>query len=358
MIRNPFNCFDSTRLLRESITPRPAGASVARNEPLASNASTTCGPSLSVVLSTTATLRTAPPIDWTIWKTMIPAKSTGPRIADTQNHFVRTRSTNSRRTTAQILCIGAAVCAASAARRRGGGLGTNQIHEDFVQRGTRQLEAGEPRSGVDQGLEDRLRIGARRELQLRLLAEVLQLRHELSVREDLARVPLAAIERDDHVLAPMRVLDFGERAIDELLAARDDAEPVTELFRMLHDVGGEEDGLAAPPVVDDGIAEHLRVHGIESRERFIENDEIGIVQDGGNELHLLLHAFGKIGDFAQSPVGEPEPLQPFQCLGARGSARDTLGLREEDEHVEDPNARVQPALFRQIADARRMYPAS
>ena len=65
-----------------------------------------------VVLSTSAMFRTAPPIDCTIWNTMMPPKSTGPRIADTQNHLVRTRSTNSRRITAQTLCTHPPIIAA------------------------------------------------------------------------------------------------------------------------------------------------------------------------------------------------------------------------------------------------------
>src|SRR3989441_8424725 len=113
---------------------------------------------------------------------MMPANSTGPRIADTQNHFVRTRSTNSRRTTAQTLCTGPPV--AAAAGRGGRRLRPHEVHEDLVQRRAGQFEPREPRTRVDQPLEDLLRIRPRRELELRLLAEVLDLGHQPPVRED------------------------------------------------------------------------------------------------------------------------------------------------------------------------------
>src|SRR2546422_8205436 len=64
---------------------------------------------------------------------MTPPKRTGPRIAEIQNHLVRTRSTNSRRMTAHTLCTGANSC-----RCRGwnGGCGrrlrTHEVDENLV----------------------------------------------------------------------------------------------------------------------------------------------------------------------------------------------------------------------------------
>src|SRR3989442_15946220 len=118
-------------------------------------------------------LRTAPPIDCTIWKTMIPANSTGPRIAETQNHLVRTRSMNSRRMTAQTLCTGSVL--ASAARCGGRGLRAREVYEHLVARGARELKAREPGSGTDERLVELLPVAPRREPQLRRRPEVLGL---------------------------------------------------------------------------------------------------------------------------------------------------------------------------------------
>src|SRR6266566_1045409 len=92
------------------------------------------------------------------------AKKSGPSSAITQNAFLRTRSTNSRRTTTQTLRM----C----------GLRSDQVDEDLVQRRLLQLEPRQPRARRHQSLEDLLGIGAGRELQLSILAVVVDLAHE------------------------------------------------------------------------------------------------------------------------------------------------------------------------------------
>src|SRR5260370_32033853 len=115
---------------------------------------------------------------------MMPANSTGPRTADTQNHFVRTRSTNSRRMTAQTLCMAFPVTSVAAAalpasgRRGRRGLRTDEVHENLVERRTPQLEPREARTGRDPRPQDLLGVGAPRPLQLGLLADVLAFRHQ------------------------------------------------------------------------------------------------------------------------------------------------------------------------------------
>src|SRR5256714_815003 len=163
-IRNPFSCFASTSTFSESITCGPAGTRVTRNDWLAYNASTTRAPNPLVVLSTSAMFRTAPPIDCTIWNTMMPPNSTGPRIADTQNHLVRTRSTNSRRITAQTLCTHPPIIAAGGCSGRR--LWAHEIDENLMEGGSRQLKTRESRAGIDERLEDLLRVGARGELEV------------------------------------------------------------------------------------------------------------------------------------------------------------------------------------------------
>src|SRR2546423_11054093 len=119
---------------------------------------------------------------------MMPPNSTGPRIADTQNHLVRTRSTNSRRITAQTLCTHPPIIAAGGCSGRR--LWADEIDENLMERGSRQLKTRESRAGIDERLEDLLGVGARGELELRFLANVLDLRDEPAVRADLARAPL------------------------------------------------------------------------------------------------------------------------------------------------------------------------
>src|SRR2546426_2701482 len=103
---------------------------------------------------------------------MTPPKRTGPRIAEIQNHLVRTRSTNSRRMTAQTLYTGANSC-----RRRGwnGGcrrrLRTHEGDENLVEGRARQLKPRQTRARLDPPAQDLLGGRAIRPLELRLLAQ-------------------------------------------------------------------------------------------------------------------------------------------------------------------------------------------
>src|SRR2546427_8795932 len=125
---------------------------------------------------------------------MTPPKRTGPRIAEIQNHLARTRSTNSRRMTAQTLYTGANSC-----RRRGwnGGcrrrLRTHEVDENLVEGRARQLKPRQTRARFDQSAQDLLWVGPVRQFQLGLLAEILNLSHEPAVCENPLRAALAAV---------------------------------------------------------------------------------------------------------------------------------------------------------------------
>jgi hypothetical protein len=58
----------------------------------------------------------------------------------------------------------------------------------------------------------------------------------------------------------------------------------------VHQVGAEDHGLAARLEVDDGVLERLGVDRIEPREGLVEDHQIGVMEQGADELHLLLHA--------------------------------------------------------------------
>src|SRR5207249_3162980 len=116
--------------LRESNSPGRGAdrATTVKVLPRASE-SATRAPNPDAVPSTT-TMPLAPPLAAKCrGMKMIAAKKRGPRIAETQNHLLRTRSTNSRRITAQIL--------------RTHRLRPHQVDEDFVQRRLLQLELGQ-----------------------------------------------------------------------------------------------------------------------------------------------------------------------------------------------------------------------
>ncbi len=77
-------------------------------------------------------------------------------------------------------------------------------------------------------------------------------------------------------------------------AVVDEADGVAHLFDLIHAVGGEEDGSSLLAEVDEGVDEQAGVDGIEAAEGLVHDDELGLVQQGGNELDLLLHSLGEV----------------------------------------------------------------
>src|SRR5438046_8982160 len=104
--------------------------------PLAASEAATRSPNRVVVPSTT-TIRSGPPepANRSGRKNRV-AKKIGPRAADTQNHLLRTRSTNSRRMTAQTLRTGGLAFRAHYGYRR---FRPHLVDEDYVQRRLHKL---------------------------------------------------------------------------------------------------------------------------------------------------------------------------------------------------------------------------
>ena len=81
------------------------------------------------------------------------------------------------------------------------------------------------------------------------------------------------------------------------------------------------------------------------------------MQDGGDELHLLLHPLRQLVDAAQAPLRQAEPLEPFAGAVARAPPLHPLHLAEEHQHVEHAHLAVQAALLGEVADPLGVHPA-
>ena len=60
---------------------------------------------------------------------------------------------------------------------------------------------------------------------------------------------------------------------------------------------------------------------IEPREWFVENQEVGIVEQRSDELDFLLHTLGELFDFLLHPVGNLHALTPLQSALLRIGCR-------------------------------------
>src|SRR5881628_2657769 len=204
-MRNPSSRRAATSWVSESRRPtRGANRAATLNTWLEPSESATRAPN-GVAVPSTTTIRSVPPesANSNGRKTRA-AKKTGPRAADTQNHLLRTRSTNSRRITAHVLRMGGI---GFRSHRGARGVWTHQIDEDLIQRRLLELELREPGPGGDQPPQDLLRVCACGELELGVLAVVVHLLHELLVAKDLLGSPGTPIEPDDEMVPAMCPLD-------------------------------------------------------------------------------------------------------------------------------------------------------
>jgi hypothetical protein len=75
------------------------------------------------------------------------------------------------------------------------------------------------------------------------------------------------------------------------------------------------------------------------------------VQQGGDELDLLLHAFGELFGLLEEGFGDLHALGPLDGALAGFGGGEAVEFAEEDKLVEDLHLLVEAALFGQVADA-------
>ena len=71
---------------------------------------------------------------------------------------------------------------------------------------------------------------------------------------------------------------------------RDDDHVVDRLLHLGEQVRGNEDGMACRRLVADEGAEPLDSLGVEPVGRLVEDEDLGISQQGGSQLQSLAHA--------------------------------------------------------------------
>lgn len=88
----------------------------------------------------------------------------------------------------------------------------------------------------------------------------------------------------------------------------DHEDAVAELLGLVHRVRGEDDGAAAGVLLVDEVAHQAAIDGVEAAEDLVENQQVRLVDDGGDELHLLLHALGELFAFLLGDIAKADPL--------------------------------------------------
>src|SRR6185437_6747020 len=106
---------------------------------------------------------------------------------------------------------------------------------------------------------------------------------------------------------------------------------------------------------DHDVLERLCIDGIETAEWLVEDDELRLVQQRPDELHLLLHAAGQVVHPGIAPVpvrgSEAQALEPGIDAPVRLTARNSLELGQKAEHPPHLHAPIETTLFGEIPHA-------
>ena len=201
-----------------------------------------------------------------------------------------------------------------------GGASGDDLDEDVLERRPVQLD---PRRGhrCRRAPDRRRRVGRRRQRDLvrpPVPAHGLDARHRLAA---VRRRPPGRAARTGCSLRVERLADAGQRLVEHLLAVVDHHDVVADLLRLDHDVGREDDRGAAPVLLEHEVAQQPHVDRVETAERLVEDQQIGLVDHRGDELDLLLHALGQLLALLVLDLAETDPLEPLPHPPAQVAAR-------------------------------------
>ena len=114
----------------------------------------------------------------------------------------------------------------------------------------------------------------------------------------------------------------------------------------------EDHRLAALRQRADEVLDLAASDRVESRGRFVEDDEVGIVDEGLREPDAALHALGELAHGARPRVAEADHLDELlrALLPVTGVEREEVA--EEIERLARAEIAVEVALLGQVADAR------
>ena len=144
---------------------------------------------------------------------------------------------------------------------------------------------------------------------------------------------------------------FVESALGLDAAAVIDDDSVAEVLDIGEEVGGTADGLAAAGEGDDEVLDLATAEWVEACGGFVEDDEVGIVDQGLSDADAALHALGELADGAGTGLTEADHLDElFGALAPFGGVELEQGS-EEVERLAGVEVAVEVGLLGEVADA-------
>jgi hypothetical protein len=157
----------------------------------------------------------------------------------------------------------------------------------------------------------------------------------------------------DHAAGAGSRAELEERAVEQLLAARDQHDAIAQALGVLHDVRREDDRRPVLAEIADDLLEHLLVDRIEAGERLVEDDELRPVRDRGEHLHLLLPCPSTAPRSGVLELAQAVALEQLDRALLRVLALEPLQHREVGDDLARRHLLVEALLLGQVADASR-----
>ena len=98
---------------------------------------------------------------------------------------------------------------------------------------------------------------------------------------------------------------FVDSPLEPALGPGDDREAIAQPLGMTHDMRGKQDRRPAVALGEDQRFEMFLIDRVESRKRFIKDDQFGAMDDGAKELDELRHPLRHFADFGIDHRAEP-----------------------------------------------------
>jgi hypothetical protein len=114
-------------------------------------------------------------------------------------------------------------------------------------------------------------------------------------------------------------------------------------------VGAEDDGVVAGEVLEQ-VADLDDLGGVEAAGRLIEDQDIGIVDDGLSDADALAVALGELADQLGADLAERAFADDVIDARFDVALRDALELSDEQEVLDDLHFGVDGGSFREVPD--------
>ncbi len=131
-----------------------------------------------------------------------------------------------------------------------------------------------------------------------------------------------------------------------------DRHGVAEPLHQLELVTREDHGHPGRRPLSQDSAHSVHSERIEAREGLVEDEQLGVVDQGRGQLHPLLVAERQLLDAVVAPRAHSQPLHPRVGGDAGGRAREAMQLGQVDQLLAHAHARIETTLLRHVAEPR------